>query len=203
MKNKKGQLLVISGPSGVGKGTILAAVMEKNKNLSFSVSATTRNPRPGEIDGEHYYFVTKEKFFEMVDSKEMLEYAEYSGNYYGTPKKAVEKKLEEGLDVALDIDVQGAFQIMEIFPDALFIFIIPPTIDELSRRLAKRGTEDEESVAKRLSAAKNELKQAAKFNYIVINNALEDAVANIEAIISAGRCRSERMSDLLESLNKI
>ncbi len=203
MKNKKGQLLVISGPSGVGKGTILAAVMEKNKNISFSVSATTRNPRPGEVDGEHYYFVKKEQFFEMVDSKEMLEYAEYSGNYYGTPKKAVEKKLAEGFDVALDIDVQGAFQIMEIFPDALFVFIVPPTIEELSRRLAKRGTEDAESVAKRLNAAKNELKQANKFDYIVVNNALDEAIANVEAIIAAGRCRSERMSDLLESLNKM
>ncbi len=203
MKNKKGQLLVISGPSGVGKGTILAAVMEKNKNISFSVSATTRNPRPGEVNGEHYYFVKKEEFFEMVDSKEMLEYAEYSGNYYGTPKKAVEKKLAEGFDVALDIDIQGAFQIMEIFPDALFVFIVPPTIEELSRRLAKRGTEDAESVAKRLDAAKNELKQADKFNYIVVNNALDEAIANVEAIIAAGRCRSERMSDLLESLNKI
>ncbi len=203
MKNKKGQLLVISGPSGVGKGTILAAVMEKNKNISFSVSATTRNPRPGEVDGEHYYFVKKEQFFEMVDSKEMLEYAEYSGNYYGTPKKAVEKKLAEGFDVALDIDVQGAFQIMEIFPDALFVFIVPPTIEELSRRLAKRGTEDAESVAKRLNAAKNELKQANKFDYIVVNNALDEAIANVESIIAAGRCRSERMSDLLESLNKM
>ena len=203
MKNKKGQLLVVSGPSGVGKGTILAAVMEKNKNISFSVSATTRNPRPGEVDGEHYYFVKKEQFFEMVDSKEMLEYAEYSGNYYGTPKKAVEKKLAEGFDVALDIDIQGAFQIMEIFPDALFVFIVPPTIEELSRRLAKRGTEDAESVAKRLNAAKNELKQANKFDYIVVNNALDEAIANVEAIIAAGRCRSERMSDLLESLNKM
>lgn len=203
MKNKKGQLLVVSGPSGVGKGTILAAVMEKNKNISFSVSATTRNPRPGEIDGEHYYFVKKEEFFEMVDAKEMLEYAEYSGNYYGTPKKAVEKKLAEGYDVALDIDIQGAFQIMEIFPDALFVFIVPPTIEELSRRLAKRGTEDAESVAKRLNAAKNELKQASKFNYIVVNNSLDEAITNVEAIIAAGRCRSDRMSDLLESLNKI
>jgi len=189
MTNKKGQVIVITGPSGVGKGTILKNVMEADKSLCFSVSATTRAARPGEVDGVDYYFVTRERFDEMVKDGELLEYAEYSGNCYGTPRKPLEKLLNEGYDVILDIEIQGARNVMKTFPEAIFTFIMPPSFETLEKRLIKRGTETPEKMALRLETAKRELECFKEFQYIIVNDKLEDAVEDFKAVIRAGRCR--------------
>lgn len=180
----KGMLIVVSGPSGCGKGTVLAEILKSDK-VFYSVSATTRSPRPGETDGVNYYFLTKEKFEKLIDEDGMLEYAQYCGNYYGTPKKPVEDMLEQGKHVILEIEVQGAMKIMEKRPEAVFVFILPPSLKELERRLKKRGTEAEDVVKKRLSEAAGEIKQAYKYNYAVINGELEKAVDDLKAIIRA------------------
>ena len=189
MTNKKGQVIVITGPSGVGKGTILKSVMESDTSLCFSVSATTRGPRPGEVDGKDYYFVSRQRFDEMVAEGELLEHAEYSGNCYGTPRKPLEKLLDEGYDVILDIEIQGARNVMKSYPEAIFTFIMPPDFETLEKRLAKRGTESPEKVALRLETAKRELECYKEFQYIIVNDKLEDAVAELQAVITAGRCR--------------
>ncbi len=180
----KGMLIVVSGPSGCGKGTVLAEILKSDK-IFYSVSATTRSPRPGETDGINYYFLTKEKFEKLIDEDGMLEYASYCGNYYGTPKKPVEDMLEQGKHVILEIEVQGAMKIMEKCPDAIFVFILPPSLKELQRRLNKRGTEAEDVIQKRLSEAAGEIKQAYKYNYAVINGELEKAVDDLKSIIRA------------------
>ncbi len=180
----KGLLFVVSGPSGCGKGTLLAEIL-KNDNIFYSVSATTRSPRPGETDGINYYFLTKEKFEELINNNGMLEYAEYCGNYYGTPRKPVEDMLAEGRHVILEIEVQGAMKVMEKCPDAVFVFILPPSLKELRRRLNKRGTETEEVIEKRLGEAAGEIRQAYKYDYTLINGELSKAVDDMKAIIRA------------------
>ncbi|MCM1381644.1 MAG: guanylate kinase [Muribaculaceae bacterium] len=180
----KGMLIVVSGPSGCGKGTVLAEILKSDK-VFYSVSATTRSPRPGETDGVNYYFLTKDKFEKLIDEDGMLEYAKYCGNYYGTPKKPVEDMLEQGKHVILEIEVQGAMKIMEKRPEAVFVFILPPSLKELERRLKKRGTEAEDVVKKRLNEAAGEIKQAYRYNYAVINGELEKAVDDLKAIIRA------------------
>lgn len=180
----KGMLIVVSGPSGCGKGTVLAEIL-KSDRIFYSVSATTRSPRPGETDGVNYYFLTKEKFVQLIEEDGMLEYASYCGNYYGTPKRPVEDMLEQGKHVILEIEVQGAMKIMDKHPEALFVFILPPSLKELERRLNKRGTEAEDVIKKRLSEAAGEIKLAYKYDYAVINGELSKAVDDLKAIIRA------------------
>lgn len=185
----KGMLIVVSGPSGCGKGTVLAEIL-KSDRIFYSVSATTRSPRPGETDGVNYYFMTKEKFVQLIEEDGMLEYASYCGNYYGTPKRPVEDMLEQGKHVVLEIEVQGAMKIMEKHPEALFVFILPPSLKELERRLNKRGTEAEDVIKKRLSEAAGEIKLAHKYDYAVINGELSEAVDDLKAIIRAEELKS-------------
>jgi len=201
MKKNKGVLIVISGPSGAGKGTICKKLIEKNKNIYLSVSATTRSPREGEIDGVNYYFITKEEFERRVKENGFIEYAEVHGNFYGTPRVNVDKMLEEGKDVILEIDIQGALQVKENFKEGIFIFILPPSMEELKRRIIKRGSETEESLMTRFKNAYKEINYVSKYNYAVVNDTLELAVAKVEAIIAAEKCRVDRIKDntILES----
>ncbi len=186
--NRKGLLLVVSAPSGCGKGTILAEVC-KRMSCQVSVSATTRSPRPGEIDGQHYYFVTKAEFEERIQNNQMLEYVEYCGNYYGTPKDKVEALRAQGVHVILEIEVQGAMQILKRCPDAVSIFIVPPSIETLRHRLEKRGTEDSATIEKRIAAAATEMQSAVHYQYVVMNDALENAVDDFCAIVRAETCK--------------
>ena len=183
MKNS-GILYIISGPSGVGKGTICRQLVEKNDNLSFSVSATTRKPRNEDIEGATYFFKTEDEFKEMIDENMFLEWAIYNGNYYGTPVAPVEQKLTEGKDIILEIDVQGALNVIEREIGGVSIFIAPPDENALYERLKGRGTESEEEIQKRISAAEYELKLKDKYDYIVINDKLEDAISRVEEIMS-------------------
>ena len=196
---KNGLLIVVSAPSGCGKGTILSEIL-KNDNYFFSVSATTRKPREGEEDGVNYYFLTKDQFENNIKNNGMLEYAEYCGNYYGTPKEPIEKNLSEGKNVILEIEVNGAMQIRKKCPDAVFLFIMPPSIKELDRRLHKRGTETEEVIASRISQAKKEMTYAKNYDYIVVNDALEDAVDDFKSIVRACQCKVENNEELLSEV---
>lgn len=196
----KGFVLVISGPSGSGKGTVCKKLLERNKDLVFSVSATTRKPRKGEIDGVNYFFVDDEKFNEMISNNEFLEYANVHGNWYGTPIKFVTDEIEKGEIVILEIDVQGAIQIKEKYKEAVFIFLIPPSMNELKNRIVKRGTETKEDIELRLKNALNELKFVDKYDYIVINDEVDKAVNKIEAIIEAEKLRVARLKDIINSI---
>ncbi|MDD6644865.1 MAG: guanylate kinase [Oscillospiraceae bacterium] len=181
--SKKGLLVVYSGFSGVGKGTIMKEMLKREETFRLSVSATTRAPRPGEVDGREYYFITKEKFLKMIDNDEFLEYAQYADNYYGTPKKAVEDMLNEGYNVFLEIEVQGGLQIMEKCPDCLSIFIVPPSLEVLEQRLRGRGTETEEVIEKRMKAALDEQKYTSRYDFVVKNDIVEDAVNDVINIV--------------------
>lgn len=181
--NKKGLLIIYSGFSGVGKGTIMKEMLKQEKNFRLSVSATTRSPRPGEENGREYYFISKDEFETMIENNEFFEYAQYSDNYYGTPKKPVEEMLEQGLDVFLEIEVQGGLQMMEKRPDALSIFIVPPSIEELESRLRGRNTESEEVIQKRLSAVEYEKQFVSKYNVTVMNDKVSDAVNQVIDIV--------------------
>lgn len=180
---KKGTLFVISGPSGVGKGTLVSMLREKHPEIKLSVSATTRNPRPGEINGTHYFFLTKEDFKNRIELGEFLEWAEFSGNLYGTNKNFVEKMLEDGQNIILEIEVQGALQVKNKLKDVILIFIEPPSFEELKERLIKRCTETEEEIQKRLAIVKKELEQKHEFNYVMINDNLDTSLQNLETII--------------------
>ena len=180
---KKGTLFVISGPSGVGKGTLVSMLREKHPEIKLSVSATTRNPRPGEINGTHYFFLTKEDFKNRIELGEFLEWAEFSGNLYGTNKNFVEKMLEDGQNIILEIEVQGALQVKNKLKDVILIFIEPPSFEELKERLIKRCTETEEEIQKRLAIVKKELEQKHEFNYVMINDNLDTALQNLKTII--------------------
>lgn len=195
----KGLLIVVSGPSGCGKGTILAEVL-KSGNFYYSVSATTRAPRPGEVDGVNYSFLTKEKFEKLINNDGMLEHAFYCGNYYGTPKEQVMKNLENGKDVILEIEVQGALKVMETCPEAVFVFIMPPSVKELRRRLNKRGTESEDVIEKRIAQAISEIKLANKYNYIMVNGELEKAIADLISIINAEKMTRKRAEYLINEV---
>ena len=198
---RKGRTFVVSGPSGVGKSTVLKALLESRKNLYFSVSATTRDPRPGELDGIHYHFMDVDSFRKWIAMDQFLEYAEYVGNFYGTPKKFVDEAMDRGEDAILDIEVQGAQQVHQKRPDAVRIFIAPPSWTELEHRLTGRGTESAEKVRSRLARAKEEFRFAADYDYIVINNTVEEAAEEIRAIIRAEHCRpAQRMPQLMETL---
>ena len=193
----RGKLFIVSGPSGVGKSTVLRTLFAQNMNLYFSVSATTRNPRPGEEDGVHYHFLTMDTFREWIAKGEFLEYAEFVGNAYGTPRKYVDEALDAGKDVILDIEVQGAEQVCTKRPETVTIFIAPPSWDELERRLTDRGTDTAEKIQKRLQRAKEEVLEAHNYNYFVINDTVENAVRELSAIMTAEHCRpDERMAHL-------
>ena len=197
--NRRGKTFIVSGPSGVGKSTVLKALFEKHDDLYFSVSATTRSPREGEIDGVHYHFVGADAFRQMIGEDAFLEYAEYVGNFYGTPKKYVDRAMDDGRDVILDIEIQGAQQVSRKRPETVRIFIAPPSWKELERRLTARGTDSPEKVQKRLLRAKVELQTADSYDYFVINDTVEKAVAELEAILCAEHCKpAERMGIIME-----
>lgn len=194
----KGKTFIISGPSGVGKSTVLKELFQDRDDLYFSVSATTRPPRPGEIDGVHYHFTDVDEFRKMISEDAFLEYAEYVGNFYGTPKKFVDAAMDQGRDVILDIEIQGAQQVCAKRPETVRIFIAPPSWAELERRLTDRGTDDEDKVQKRLLRAKVELKMADRYDYFVVNDTVDNAVFQLKSILCAEHCKSvDRIEKLL------
>ena len=197
----KGILIVVSAPSGCGKGTILAEVM-KDEKFYYSVSATTRSPRPGETDGVNYHFLGREQFEELIKTGGMLEYAEYCGNYYGTPRDKVLEKINEGKNVILEIEVQGAMQIREKCPEAVFVFIAPPSVAELRNRLEKRGTETPEVINQRVSEAAQEISCAYRYDYVVVNNILEDAVNDFISVIRAEELKAENQKNIIDEVLK-
>ena len=199
--NKKGQLIVVSGPSGVGKGTVLKEYLNSRDGIAYSVSATTRQPRPGEENGIHYYFLSREDFERTAAEGGMLEYASYNGNYYGTPKAPVEQQRNQGNDVVLEIEVQGALQVKKSCPDALLIFVAPPSFEELKNRLTGRQTEDAKTVENRLNIARQELMCAGEYDYIIVNDTVEQAVRRLEQIISANRYNKNNMKEFLDEVN--
>ena len=196
-QKKQGQLIVVSGPSGAGKDTIVNKIVEKNTNIWISISATSRKPREGEKEGINYFFLTKEDFERKIKENYFLEYAEYANNYYGTPKEKIKEKLDKGIDVILVIEIQGAKKIKELVPEALFIFIMPPSEKELLKRLKNRKTENNEKIVERFNIAYKEINEVTKYNYVVVNDKIEDAVEKVEAIIKAEKCRVDRIEEML------
>lgn len=201
IENKRGLLIVLSGPSGCGKGTVVSRVLSERDDTVLSVSVTTRAPRPGETDGVEYFFRTREQVEEMIRNDELLEFAQYSGNYYGTPRAAVEALLEQGKNVILEIEVQGALQVMGREPDHVSVFLGIPSMEELERRLRHRGTETEERITSRLSAAHYELQHVDQYQYLVLNDEVPLAVQRLNAIIEAEKLRYSRMKTIMEELS--
>ena len=185
MLDWKGLLLVVSGPSGAGKGTICKALLNKNDKIKLSVSATTRKPRNGEVHGVNYFFLEKEEFTTMIENGEFLEYAQIYDNFYGTPKSAIIECLEKGQDVILEIEMQGAKQIKEVYPEGVFIFVLPPSLEELKSRIVGRGTETQEEIEKRFSCAFEEINQIVNYDYFIVNEDIEKSVNDVEAIIAS------------------
>lgn len=196
--NSKGTAVIISGPSGSGKGTTVKALLQKRESLKLSVSATTRSPRPGEVNGEHYFFITREQFNEKIESGEMLEYAPYCDNLYGTPGEYIKSCVDNGSDVILEIEVQGGMQVKSKMPDAVSIFLIPPDKQSLEKRLRGRGTETEDVILKRLETAQEELKYADKYDYVVICGEMDKCVNDILNIIDIQKMKSENMLDYIK-----
>ncbi len=194
---RKGKTFIISGPSGVGKSTVLKALLDKRSDVYFSVSATTREARPGEIDGVHYHFLDVDTFRDWIAKDEFLEYAEYVGNFYGTPKKFVDAAMDRGQDVILDIEVQGAIQVCSKRPDTVRIFIAPPSWTELERRLTERGTDSADKIQKRLLRAKVEFQTAHTYDYFVINDTVENAVNELTAIMTAEHCKPQERMEII------
>ncbi|MGL4523093.1 MAG: guanylate kinase [Bacilli bacterium] len=195
MLQERGILIVLSGPSGVGKGTVRKALFEEtHTNLHYSISMTTRNPRNGEVDGVDYFFRSREYFEQMIKEGRLLEHAEFVGNYYGTPIDYVEKTLAEGRNVMLEIEVQGAMKVKQVFGDALFIFLAPPSLDELRSRITGRGTETEDLINNRMNMAKEEIEMMDAYDYVVVNDRISEAANRIKAILTAEHCKRERVS---------
>ena len=183
--NHQGILVVVSGFSGAGKGTLMKELLKRYDNYALSISATTRAPREGETDGKEYFFVTKEQFEKMRDERKLIEYAQYVNNYYGTPKEYVEQKMAEGKDVILEIEIQGALNVKKQYPDAILIFVVPPTAAELKRRLVNRGTETEEVIAKRLKRACEEAEEMDAYDYILVNDTVDQCVEELHDLIQS------------------
>lgn len=197
----KGRLIVFSAPSGCGKGTMLREIL-RDENFYISVSATTREPREGEVDGVDYHFISREEFQNLIDNNGMLEYAEYCDNLYGTPVKEVREQLDKGRNVILEIEVKGAMKIRKLCPEALFIFVVPPSLKELDRRLRKRGTEAEEVIIQRVERAAEEIPYAVKYDYIIVNDGLEEAVEDFRSIVRAESFRAEFARELINEVMK-
>ena len=194
---KRGQLIIISGTTCAGKGTIIKRLLENNPNMELSISYTSRPIRGGEIDGVDYYFVTQEEFERKIASGDFLEYAQvHYGKYYGTPKKELEEKLASGKDVILEIEVQGAAQVKELFPETILIFILAPSMEEVKRRIKARGVENNEQIVKRFEKAYREINEINKYNYVVVNDVLEDAVLKVESILISEKCRVDRIEEI-------
>ena len=191
-RKQPGVLIVISGPSATGKGTVCKKLMGENNNLRFSVSVTTRLPRKGEFEGVNYFFRTEEEFQKMIENDELLEWAEVYGNFYGTPREIVQAALDKGQDIVLEIDTQGALQVKSRFPQGVFIFLMPPSLEELAARIQKRGSETPEAMEKRLQSAKMEIGSAFQYNYMVVNDDVDLAVFQIQQILAAEKCRMNR-----------
>ncbi|MUV40022.1 Guanylate kinase [Lentibacillus sp. JNUCC-1] len=200
MIDEKGILFVLSGPSGVGKGTVRKELFSRETNLKYSTSMTTRAMRPGEQEGVDYFYKTKEEFETLVEQNRLLEYAQYVDNYYGTPREYVEEMLEGGHDVFLEIEVQGALQVKENFPEGVFIFLFPPSLEELKDRIINRGTEAEELVLNRLKEAKKEIDMMDAYDYVVVNDQVDLAATKIQAIIQSEHCKRERIASQYKSI---
>lgn len=193
--NERGLLIVLSGPSGVGKGTVRKAIFEQeDTKLQYSISMTTRKPREGEVDGVDYFFKSREDFEELIKKEKLLEWAEYVGNYYGTPIDYVEETLQKGQDVMLEIEVQGALQVRKAFPEGLFIFLAPPSLNELKSRIQTRGTESEDLINNRMTVAKEEIEMMDAYDYVVENDKVELACERVKAIVVAEHCKRERVA---------
>ncbi len=200
----KGLLIVLSGPSGVGKGTVRKAIFSQpDTAFEYSISMTTRAPRAGEIDGVDYFFKTREEFEELIGQGKLLEYAEFVGNYYGTPVDYVRETIENGKDVFLEIEVQGAQQVREKFPEGLFIFLAPPSLSELKNRITTRGTETEETINNRLNVAKEEIEMMSLYDYVVENDTVENACEKIKAIVVAEHCRRQRIEQRYKKMLEV
>jgi len=192
----QGNLIVISAPSGAGKGTVISKLLENYDNAWLSVSMTSRQVRGGDIPGETYYFVSKEEFEQRIQDGVFLEYAVYNGNYYGTPKDKIQEKLNNGIDVILEIEIQGALKVKELVPDAIFIFILPPSMKELKRRLVNRGTDSMDKILDRFKTAYQEINEVTKYNYVVINDEVDKAAEKVKAILLSERCRVDRIEEV-------
>lgn len=195
-QKERGSLIIVSGPSGSGKGTVIQEFLKNNKDAWLSISCTSRDPRLGDVPNESYYFLTRDEFEEKIKNGEFLEYAEYNGNYYGTPKEHIEEKLIKGIDVILEIEVQGALTVKELVPEAICIFIMPPSMKELKKRLIGRGTESKEKVLGRFKTAYQEINNVTRYNYVVTNDEVEKAANKIAAILLSEKCRVDRIEEV-------